>query len=230
MNMLAIKDFPEAVFFDLDGTVADTEANWFEGEMSVLAPLGVPWTHEVAQRYIGVPVDWSVRDIIQRFDLTIDPDALLDELVSSVHAAAQRRRTQWLPGVLELLELLNTLDIPTALVTMSHRQLADVVIEDCPPHTFQCVVTGEEVERGKPDPQAYIMAAQRLGVDIGSCLVFEDSAPGVLAGIRSGAQVVNIPCRTTVPDYPNLLRRQSMSGIDETVLTSIMSSPYPYEM
>lgn len=222
-------DFPSAVLFDLDGTVADTEANWFEGEMAVLKPLGVPWTHEIAMRYVGVALDWSVRDIVDRFDLSISPDVLLEALNSAVHEAAVRRRTKWLPGVLELLGLLNTLEIPTALVTMSHRPLADIVLEDCAEGTFHAVVTGEEVERGKPDPQAYLMAAERLGVDINSCLIFEDSTPGVRAGIRSGAQVVAIPCQLSVPEYPNLLVRQSMSGIDEEFLCEIMTAQRPSE-
>ena len=140
-----------------------------------------------------------------------------------------RRRTQWLPGVRELLELLNALDIPTALVTMSHRPLADVVLEDCAEGTFRAVVTGEEVERGKPDPQAYLMAAERLGVDINSCLIFEDSTPGVLAGIRSGAQVVAIPCQLSVPPFPNLVQRKSMSGVDESFLQDIMTAVRPSE-
>lgn len=222
-------NFPAAVLFDLDGTVADTEANWFEGEMAVLKPLGVPWTHEVAMRYVGVSIEWSVRDIISRFNLSISPHVLLEELISSVHVAAQRRRTQWLPGVLDLLGLLGDLGIPTALVTMSHRPLADVVIEDCAEGTFHTVVTGDEVERGKPDPQSYLMAAERLGVDINSCLIFEDSTPGVLAGIRSGAQVVAIPCQLSVPPFPNLLQRESMSGIDERVLREIMTAARPHE-
>lgn len=229
-QLLSSTDFPSAVLFDLDGTVADTEANWFEGEMAVLKPLGVPWTHEIAMRYVGVALDWSVRDIVDRFDLSIKPDELLKALNSAVHEAAVRRRTQWLPGVRELLGLLNTLEIPTALVTMSHRPLADVVLEDCAEGTFRAVVTGEEVEHGKPDPQAYLMAAERLGVDISSCLIFEDSTPGVLAGIRSGAQVVAIPCQLSVPEYPNLLMRQSMEGINESVLREIMTAARPQEM
>ena len=198
--------------------------------MAVLKPLGVPWTHEVAMRYVGVSIEWSVRDIISRFGLSVSPDSLLEALVSAVHEAAERRRTKWLPGVLELLDLLKTLDIPTALVTMSYRQLADVVIEDCAEGTFRAVVTGEEVERGKPDPQAYLVAAERLGVDINSCLVFEDSTPGVRAGIRSGAQVVAIPCQLSVPPFPNLVQRESMSGIDESFLREIMTAERPQEV
>ena len=180
-------------------------------------------------RYVGVSIEWSVRDIISRFDLSISPDDLLENLVSAVHEAAQRRRTQWLPGVLETLDLLRELEIPTALVTMSYRQLADVVIDDCAEGSFHAVVTGEEVERGKPDPQPYLLAAERLGVDIDSCLIFEDSTPGVLAGIRSGAQVVAIPCQLSVPPFPNLVQCESMSGVDESFLRDIMTAARPRE-
>ena len=112
---------------------------------------------------------------------------------------------------------------------LAYQSIWSVVLEDCAEGTFRAVVTGEEVERGKPDPQSYLMAAERLGVDIASCLVFEDSPTGVLSGIRSGAQVVAIPCQLPVPEYPNLLRRQSMGGIDEVVLTEIMARARPKE-
>ncbi len=220
---------PGAVLFDLDGTLADTEPNWFNGELAVMKRHGVPWTFADAERYIGTDLNESSADIVVRYGLPLSGPEFKDALVSEVYRIALERRTCWLPGVEETLMLLRRLRIPVALVTMSVRKLADVVVEDAPEGTFDVVVAGEDVTKGKPDPEAYLLAASRLGVDPGDCVVFEDSSPGTLSAIRARMHVVTIPWATKTPDFPGLLRRESMEGIDEAALRSYANAPLASE-
>ena len=223
------RELPAAVLFDLDGTIADTEPNWINGETAVMARHDIEWTMEDAVRYIGSDLNESSADIVVRYGLPMSGPEFRATLIEEVYAIALERRTHWLGGVEDTLALLARLEIPVGLVTMSPRILADVVVEDAPANTFSVVVAGEDVERGKPNPDAYLLAARRLGVDPATCLIFEDSRPGVLAGIRAGAHVVAIPLGAEVPDYPGVVRRDSMEGIDEETLRGIMAMEHPRE-
>jgi HAD superfamily hydrolase (TIGR01509 family) len=107
--------------------------------------------------------------------------------------ARVRAHMPWRPGALELLHALRRAGVPRGLVTMSYRPLADAVVDALPAGTFQVVVTGEEVRRGKPDPEPYLTAAARLGVDPASCVVVEDSPSGVGSGLAAGCAVVAVP-------------------------------------
>lgn len=226
---MAHENLPAAVFFDLDGTIADTEPNWFNAELVVMGRYGVEWTAQDAQRYIGSDLTASSEDIVVRYNLPMAPPEFKEELVHEVWRISMERRTHWLPGVLDMFSLLRKLEIPMALVTMSLRNLADIVIEDAPDGTFDVVVAGEDVREGKPQPDAYLLAARRLGVEPRDCLVFEDSPPGVLSAIRAGIHVVAIEWGATVPEYPHLIRRASMEGIGESELAAFMAAPYPCE-
>jgi beta-phosphoglucomutase-like phosphatase (HAD superfamily) len=83
-----------------------------------------------------------------------------------------------------------------------------------PDETFAAVVSRDDVEITKPDPSPYLLAAKLIGVDIRSCLVFEDSITGAQSGLRSGAQVIGIPHLIEMPDDPNLRVVKSLSDID----------------
>lgn len=226
---MSTRELPAAVLFDLDGTIADTEPNWINGETAVAARYGIEWTMEDAVRYIGSDLNESSVDIVVRYGLPMTGPEFRATLIDEVYRIAFERRTHWLAGVEDTLKLLAKLEIPVGLVTMSPHCLADIVVEDAPEGTFSVVVAGEDVERGKPNPDAYLLAARRLGVSPADCLVFEDSRPGVLAGIRSGAHVVSIPWGASVPEYPGVLRRESMEGIDEETLRTIMAMEHPRE-
>ena len=82
--------------------------------------------------------------------------------------------------------------IPCALVTMSFGSLADQVVEQSG-NVFSAVVTGDQVSKGKPDPEAYLLAAKRLGVDPSQCVAIEDSPVGIRSAHSSGAATIAVP-------------------------------------
>jgi HAD superfamily hydrolase (TIGR01509 family) len=98
-----------------------------------------------------------------------------------------------LPGALELLSDFQKNNIPTALVSASPRVLVDSVLKSIPEHSFGFSLSADDVRNPKPDPEAYLLAADKLNVDIKNCLILEDSLTGVQAATSSGAITIAVP-------------------------------------
>ena len=98
-----------------------------------------------------------------------------------------------LPGALELLRDLKANNVPTALVSASPRVLVDSVLENVSEHTFSFSLSADDVTNPKPDPEAYLKAADKFQVNIKNCLILEDSQTGVKAATASGAFTIAVP-------------------------------------
>jgi HAD superfamily hydrolase (TIGR01509 family) len=120
-------------------------------------------------------------------------DALLDEVVARV-----RVHVPWQDDALRLLLRARSRGVPCALVTGSYASLADAFIETA--GAFDAVVTGEAVVQGKPHPESYLTAAERLGVPIARCLAIEDSPAGIRSAHASGARTVAIRSLNSLTD------------------------------
>lgn len=185
-----------SVVFDLDGTLIDSEPLWAQAEANVAARGGVEWTQQDAFTYFGRPLPETTQAILDRgLDMTLDAaiDAMIGEL-----ASIYRQSVPWLPGAYELLESLASEGTPTALGTQSFRRLATIVQEAAPDGSLTKLVTGDEISRGKPDPEVFLTAAARLGRDPGEIVVVEDSPTGVAAGVAAGAAVLAVPASKEV--------------------------------
>jgi HAD superfamily hydrolase (TIGR01509 family) len=121
-------------------------------------------------------------------------EMLLDRVVAQL-----RIEVPWRPGARELLAAVNNAGIPTALVTMSWKRFADQVVECLPSGSFRVSVTGDEVTRGKPHPDPYLLAAERLGVDARDCVAIEDSPTGVRSALAAGCRVLGVPHVIEIP-------------------------------
>jgi beta-phosphoglucomutase-like phosphatase (HAD superfamily) len=99
-----------------------------------------------------------------------------------------------------------------------------IVLKRFPSGTFDVVVSGDDVEKSKPDPAPYLLAAKQLSVDILKCVVLEDSLTGVESGLASGAQVIGIPHLVQMKDHPSL---RIISSLSEIRLSDILSW-YPF--
>lgn len=183
---------PAAVLWDMDGTIVDTESHWIAAADEIVRAHGL----EPAPDALAALVGTSLSDgaALMR---SLGVDAPVDQLIER-HLELAMRNTMvasltWRPGAREMLSALRADGSPLALVTMSYRKYADAIIAAIPDDTFDVVVTGDAVERGKPFPDAYLLAAERLEVDVRDCVAIEDSLIGLAAARAAGAHVLGIP-------------------------------------
>jgi HAD superfamily hydrolase (TIGR01509 family) len=182
----------EAVVFDLDGVLLDSEQLWDEVREELARERGGRW-HEHAQRdMMGMSSpEWSryMHDVI---GLAEPPEEISAEVVRRM-GDRYRERLPLLPGAVEAVERLAA-RWPLGLASSSNRPLIDLVLDvsGLAPY-FRATVSSEEVARGKPAPDVFLEAARRLGVAPERCGVVEDSGNGILAGRAAGMRVVAIP-------------------------------------
>ena len=125
-----------------------------------------------------------------------------------------------IPNALEIIDECKRSELKIALVTASSGRLMRAVLKRFPVGIFDTVVSYDDVERSKPDPEPYLLAAKTLGVDITNCVVLEDSLTGVQSGLSAGAQVIGIPHLVKMPSNPNLRVVESLSEINMDRLTT----------
>lgn len=103
--------------------------------------------------------------------------------------------------------------VPCALVTMSWRSLAGAVIDALPEGSFAAVITGDEVEHGKPHPEPYWAACRGLGVEAGDCIALEDSPTGVRSAVAAGVPTIAIPFVIPVPEIAGAVQIGTLAGL-----------------
>ncbi|MDB5929518.1 MAG: phosphatase [Polaromonas sp.] len=184
----------EAVIFDMDGLLLNTEILARRALQLAGADLGLELTDAFFALLIGVPADGNRRLLFEHYGSAAPADALFA-------AAARHQRTlidsgemQLKPGVLELLDQLDQAGLPHGVATSSgrdkalhHLQRAGIA------ERFQAIVTRDEVARGKPHPDLFLRAAQALGMAPGSCIALEDSYNGVRAAHAAAMPVIMVP-------------------------------------
>ena len=182
----------DAVVFDLDGVLLDSEQLWDEAREELAREQGGRW-HERAQRdMMGMSSpEWSryMHDVI---GLREPPEEIDAEVVARIERR-YRERLPLLPGAAEAVERLAA-RWPLGLATSSNREIVDLVLEVSGlDRFFRATVSSEEVPRGKPAPDVFLEAARRLRVAAERTAVVEDSENGILAGRAAGMRVVAIP-------------------------------------
>lgn len=189
---------PAAVLWDMDGTIVDTESHWIAAAGEIVREHGIEPESEGLDALVGM----SLTDGAE-FMRGLGVDVPVDELVDR-HLELATRKTaaaglSWRPGALEMLAALRADGIPLALVTMSYRVYADTIITALPDAMFDVVVTGDVVQRGKPFPEAYLTAAERLGVEPRDCVAIEDSLIGLAAARAAGVHTLGVPHHIEIP-------------------------------
>ncbi len=184
---------PDAVLWDMDGTLVDTEPYWIECEHALVRAHGNGrWSESHGHALVGKDLRDSARYIRRHGDVGLEVDEIVNLLLDGVIERV-RANVPWRPGARELLAELNEREVPCALVTMSWRRFAAAVVEALPDDSFQLLITGDEITNGKPHPEPYLSAAARLGVHPSQCVAIEDSTTGMRSAVAAGCQVVVIP-------------------------------------
>jgi HAD superfamily hydrolase (TIGR01509 family) len=214
----------DAVLWDMDGTLVDTEPVWWRAEIDTITGLGGRWTEEDCKTLVGSDLAAAVEVWMARL-----PDGAISraDLAAEVHGEVLRglkAGVRFQPGALELLDALNAAGVPCALVSASYRSMVDAVLSHCPPDVFAVSVAGDEVSRGKPDPEPYLTAARLLGTEPARCVVLEDSPPGAASGNASGALVVAIPQHVPIPAAPRRVQVDSLERLTPDALRRLAAS------
>ncbi len=204
----AVKN-PAAVLWDMDGTLVDTEPYWIEVEHALVAEFGGTWTDADATSLIGFDLIDAAIELRDRGGVRLAPVEIVERMLDGVIERTERG-LPWRPGAAPLLAACRAAEIPCALVTMSWRRLADAVVATAPPGSFALSITGDEVSRGKPDPEAYATAAQALGVDPAQCVAIEDSPTGVAAALGAGCATLGVPHVVPLQPAPRLTIVESL--------------------
>ena len=188
----AVSGRPLAVFWDMDGTLIDSEPYWHQAELDLAHEHGGDWNADMGWQVSGKPLPTVARLMRERgLDLPEDqiPDLLIDGVI-----AMEERHMPWIEGVRTILTDLVGAGIPSILVTTSPRRMAQAVVAKAPEGAFADYVCGDDGLAQKPDPAPYLQAASLVGINspdlMASCLAFEDTLTGITSAVASGATTV----------------------------------------
>jgi HAD superfamily hydrolase (TIGR01509 family) len=184
---------PSAVVFDMDGLLFDTETLYQEAILLAAAEGGHEVAIEIFKRMVGVPWTQSRAMLLSHFGETFPVDAFQETWVRHFWVIAETR-LELKAGALELLDTLDQLGLPRAIATSSsHRTVERHLTAHNLLGRFPEIVGHGDYERGKPAPDPFLRAAERLGVEPGACLALEDSYNGVRSASAAGMMTVMVP-------------------------------------
>ncbi len=189
-----MKDSITAILFDMDGLVLDTEKLYTRFWQEAAQKLGYPMTREQALGMRSLNRGVGLAKMQSYFGPDVDYDKIRQKRIELMDVFVEKEGVALKPGIHELLAYIKERGIKTAIATSSPLErtilyLSSVGLEN----SFDELVSGYMVEKGKPEPDIYLYAAEKLGVEPSRCMVLEDSPAGILAAYRAGCLPVMIP-------------------------------------
>jgi HAD superfamily hydrolase (TIGR01509 family) len=179
--------------FDWDGVVIDSSAQHEKSWELLARETGKALPPDHFLRGFGMKNQRIIPEILC---WTEDPDEIEEYSLRKEHLYREiilEEGIRPLPGVAELLRTLAERGVPCAVASSTHRRNVEVVVDAIGlRHCFQAIVTGEDVSRGKPDPEVFLESARRIGRAAANCVVFEDAHVGIEAGLAAGARVIAV--------------------------------------
>lgn len=192
-----------SVIFDLDGTLVDSEPNYFEAGRQTLAEQGVAdfsWADH--ERYVGISTQETITLWKERYRLSASVDELLADK-NRRYLRLARASTRVYPEMRAFVELLADEGVPMAVASGSSREAIEAILTGTGlADRLKTVVSADEVARGKPAPDVFLEAARRLGAAPADCVVLEDAAPGAAAAHAAGMRCIAIPYVPAQTDDP----------------------------
>lgn len=205
---------PDAVIFDLDGVLVDSETTWDEARRALVAERGGTWVDGASEAMMGMSsIEWStyMRDVLM-------VDMTPAEISADIVARIAQRYDEALPLLPHARETVHALaaEWPLGLASSSNRPIIERFLDASGLRScFRAAVSPEEVDRGKPAPDVYLEAARRLGVDPTRCVAVEDSTNGIRAAVAAGIPTIAIPNEHFPPERDALkLAAEVLSGLE----------------
>jgi HAD superfamily hydrolase (TIGR01509 family) len=196
-------EFFDAVFFDMDGLMVDSEPEWLKSEIEVTSQFGYHWTEEDQVACLGGPLTRVGQYMHDKCNGAQTPEYFTQTLIDT-QALKMRGNTPTMPGALELVRELQAQGIKTGLVSASPRNIVDAVLDNLGHDLFPFSISSDDVHNTKPNPDCYLKAATMTNSNIENCLVFEDSLTGMNAAISSGAFLIAVPHLVTIEESPKV--------------------------
>ena len=217
----------QGVLWDMDGTIVDTEPYWIQAEKDLVASYGGSWTDASAEAMVGQALTYGA-GLLQAAGVPLTVREIIDRLISEVTAKVQQQ-VPWRPGARELLAELNAAGIPCVLVTMSEAVLANEVCGQLPEGTFLFRVTGDMVRQGKPHPEPYQLAFDRLSESVPDLskdrvVAVEDSLPGVTSARAAGLVTLGVPHFLPLPPDEGRHDWNTLAGRSAADLAGLVSA------
>ena len=184
----------KAIIFDMDGLMIDSERVTFECYQEILKGMNLTMDEEFYKTLLGKPL----KGIYQRFYDVYGNDFPIEDVIKDVHALmAKRFETEGVPiktGLKSLLEYLKENNYKTIVATSSNRDRVDTILSQAQiTDYFDDSICGDEVTKGKPNPEVFLKSCQKLGVNVDEAIVLEDSEAGIQASYDAGIKVICIP-------------------------------------
>lgn len=220
---------PDAIIFDLDGTLADTETVWDGVRQGLALEAGIAWPEGATQAMMGMNTqEWSTF-LSREVGLPYPPEEAAERTISKM-AAHYREGITLLPGAVESVRRIAAV-YPIAIASSSPRLLIDTFIEVLGiGDLMQATVSTEEVPFGKPAPDGFIKACALLGVEPERSIAVEDSTNGILSALNAGMTVVSVPPHFHPPTAEVLARTTVLETLDELtvdLLEELIASELP---
>ncbi|RKR13753.1 HAD family hydrolase [Arthrobacter oryzae] len=213
----------QAVLWDMDGTLVDTEPYWLAAQGEIARQHGLNWTTQDAHATVGQAMPVSAA-LLQQRGVALSAEEIINDLLERVVAKLEGG-IPWLPGAERILADLAAAHIPSALVTMAFSPVATRVAASAPIGTFHAVVAGDAVPQGKPHPAPYLAAAELLNVHPFHCVAVEDSVSGTTSAQAAGMEVVVVPGVVQPPHGPGRHFVSSLENVTVENLRDILRGP-----
>jgi HAD superfamily hydrolase (TIGR01509 family) len=215
----------QAVLWDMDGTLVDTEPYWLAAQSEIARKHGLNWTMQDARATVGQAMPVTAT-ILQERGVSLSTEEIINDLLERVVAKLEGG-IPWLPGAERILADLAAARIPSALVTMAFSPVATRVASAAPIGTFHAVVAGDAVPHGKPHPAPYLAAAELLSVEPSRCVAVEDSVSGTTSAQAAGMEVVVVPGVVQPSPGPGRHFVSSLESVSVQTLRDVLRAERP---
>jgi beta-phosphoglucomutase family hydrolase len=206
----------KALIFDMDGVIVDSDPLHLKAYQTVLATFQIAYSEDDSRQFLGRKDSDCAAALVEMFDLPLKSLDLLEKKLA-ITAQLLRTEARSQPGIIDALQKAMDLGLPCGIASSAAPSTIKLVLDALKLEPFfQSVTSGEEVLHGKPAPDIFLKAAERLNADVRSCLVIEDSLNGIKAAKAAGMKCVSVPCNTTrYQDHAEAdIRLESIAQLD----------------